>query len=144
MVTVEHRKKLVVSIACAVMAASSFVVFVICALTDKSAAAATAAALCLALAVLAAFDLESFEGLGIKAKLRSTLGEAERKIQQIDRLTTSLARFAFLTAARGRMTNIERQELVRELTASLTETGATAETIQDLKVPFMASIASQF
>jgi len=51
--------------------------------------------------VLSLLDLESFEALGIKAKLRSTLGEAEDRLRQIDSTIAVLSKMALLQAMRG-------------------------------------------
>ncbi|WP_331294809.1 MULTISPECIES: hypothetical protein [Methylobacterium] len=121
---------------------AALIVFVITALDDHTATATAAAGLCLALAVLAALDLESFEGLGIKAKLRTTLSDAEARLNGLDALIRSLARGAFVQAGRGALTPIERRDLVTDLTASLVAAGMTPDAIEAFKRPVYAYIAS--
>lgn len=129
----------------AALGAASFaalIVFIIAALDDHAATAATAAGFSLALAVLAALDLESFEGLGIKAKLRTTLFDAEARLNALDALIRSLARSAFVQAGRGALTNIERRDLITDLTTSLVDAGMTPDAIEAFKRPVYSYIAS--
>ncbi|MCJ2093144.1 hypothetical protein MKK67_11640 [Methylobacterium sp. J-072] len=120
---------------------AALIVFIIAALDDHTATATAAAGLCLALAVLAALDLESFEGLGIKAKLRTTLSDAEARLNGLDALIRSLARSAFVQAGRGALAPIERRDLVTDLTASLVAAGMTPDAIEAFKRPVYSYIA---
>jgi hypothetical protein len=122
---------------------AALIIFGIAALDDHTGTAATAAGLSLGFAVLAALDLESFEGLGIKAKLRTTLSDAEARLNGLDALIRSLARGAFVQAGRGALTDTERRDLVADLTASLVVAEMAPESIEAFKRPVYGYIASR-
>lgn len=121
----------------------AFGVFAWTALHDQTATATVAAGLGLALAILSTLDLESFEGLGIKAQLRSTLSDAEARLNSLDALIRTLARGAFVQTSRGGMTDQERRTAVDEMTASLQGIGVSAETIETFKRPIYGYIANR-
>lgn len=122
---------------------AALIVFVIAALDDHTATATAAAGLCLALAVLAALDLESFEGLGIKAKLRTTLSDAEARLDNLDMIIRSLSRAAFSQSARGNLSDPELRTTVDELTNSLRDAGVSPETIETFKRPVYSYISGR-
>lgn len=149
MPTALKSKSFWISVAAWLGALVSLGAFLDAALKDHSATAATAAALCLSLCVIASFDLESFEALGIKAKLRSTLSEAEQRLQDIekrlrhvDSLIKTLASSTYLQAARGTLAPNERRQIVSELNRNLSDAGISQSEIEDLRAVYMASVAS--
>lgn len=114
------------------------------ALQDQTATASAAGAIGLALMVLAALDLESFEGLGIKAKLRNTLSDAEDKVKGLDKISLALARSTIVQASRGNLRHKERMELITELTEALKDAKVDDLEIQKIKGPFYRFLAYKY
>ncbi len=126
---------------CAIGAAVALVAFVYLAVHgDQAGTAASAATLCLALAVLGALDLESFEGLGIKAKLRSTLSDAEERLRAINDMAVSLARASLNQAANGTVEFEDAKQTVSNITASLETMGLSRLQIDNMKQTFYTGI----
>jgi len=130
-------------VAC-VAAVAALVIAGKAALQDHTATATAAGAIGLALMVLAALDLESFEGLGIKAQLRQTLSDAENKVKGLDKISIALARGAFVQAARAPLSHKERRDLVAELTDALKEAKIDDEEMQKIKEPFYRFLSYKY
>lgn len=130
-------------IAC-VTAVGALVIAGRAALLDQTATASAAGAVGLALMVLAALDLESFEGLGIKAQLRSTLSDAENKVKELDKITIALAKSAFMQSAKGILSHKERSEIVADLTAALEASKLDPGKIEEIKAPFYRYLAYNY